>query len=117
MQKFLTAISNYEQHAIALEQEVNKYQDYAKRIMILSAEIDRLVGENRGLEDDIKRIRLRYADQIAGETKHESLCLMFVLMSVEIESLRDRMKEKDVQFDQMRKSILDPVRNIHHSYN
>ena len=44
LQKFLGAIGNYEQHAIALEQEVLKYQDYAKRIMILSAEIDRLQG-------------------------------------------------------------------------
>ena len=85
--------------------------------MILSAEIDRLTESNRGLEDDIKRIRLRYADQIAAETKHEEFCIKFVMLAIELESLRERIKEKDVQFDQMRKSILDPVRNIHNSFN
>lgn len=52
--------------------------------MILSAEIDRLQSENRGLEDDIRKLRLRYADQISAETKHESICMMFVIMSAEI---------------------------------
>lgn len=85
--------------------------------MILSAEIDRLNGDNKGLEEDIRRLRLRYADQIAAETKHEEFCLKFVMMAIELESLRQRIKDKDVQFDQMRKSILDPVRNIHNSYN
>lgn len=38
--------------------------------MILSSEMDRLNEINRALEQDIKKLRLRYADQIAVETKH-----------------------------------------------
>jgi predicted nuclease with TOPRIM domain len=59
-------INNNERHAKQLEQEITQYQDYAKRIKILSVEIDRLTGENRGLEEDIKKLRLRYADQISA---------------------------------------------------
>ena len=50
--------------------------------MILSAEIDRITGENRGLEEDIRKLRLRYADNIAQETKHEDLCLNFVMLFI-----------------------------------
>ena len=53
-----------------LEQEITQFQDYAKRIKILSVEIDRLTGENKGLEDDIRKLRLRYSDQISAETRH-----------------------------------------------
>ena len=36
----------------------------------------------------------------------------FVLLMVEVESLRSRLSEREVQFEEMRKSILNPVRNI-----
>lgn len=64
--------------------------------MILSAEIDRITGENRGLEEDIRKLRLRYADNIAQEKKHEDMCLNFVMLFVEIESLRSRLAEREV---------------------
>ena len=83
-----------------------KYQDYAKRIHILGAEMDRLVGENKGLEEDISKLRLRYANNIAVETKHENQYLQFVMLFVEIESLRARLSEKESQADQIRKSVL-----------
>lgn len=63
--------------------------------MILSAEIDRLQGENRGLEEDISKLRLRYADNIAFEQKHEMTCMSFVLLFAEIESLRSRIAERE----------------------
>lgn len=33
-------------------------------------------------------------------------------MGVEIESLRSRLGEKDTQFNEMRRSILEPIRNF-----
>lgn len=33
-------------------------------------------------------------------------------MAAEIESLRSRVSEKEIQFQEMRKSILEPVRNF-----
>lgn len=55
---------------------------------------------------------MRYADNIAGEKKHEDMCLQFVMLFVEIESLRSRLSEREVQVDQIRKSVLEPIRNI-----
>lgn len=71
-----------------------------------------MTGENKGLEEDIKKLRLRYSDQISAETRHEAMCMSFVLMAAEVESLRARVSEKEVQFQEMRKSILEPVRNF-----
>lgn len=84
LERFLGLINGQEQKARALEQEIVQYQDYAKRIHILGAEIDRITGENRGLEEDIKKLRLRYADNISAEKKHEDMCLQFVMLFVEI---------------------------------
>lgn len=64
------------------------------------------------MEDDIKKLRLRYSDQISAETKHEAVCMSIVIMAAEIEALRARVSEKEVQFQEMRKSILEPVRNL-----
>ena len=40
------------------------------------------------------------------------MCLQFVMLFVEIESLRSRLSEREVQVDQIRKSVLEPIRNI-----
>lgn len=95
-----------------MEAEITQYQDYARRIQILAQEIDRLTGEKAGLEDDLVKIRLRYADNIAFEQKHEMLCMSFVLVFAEVEELRSRIAEKEAQFEEMRKSYLAPVRDL-----
>ena len=87
-------MSQHEQKARHLEQEITQFQDYARRIQILSAEIDRIQGENRGLEEDLQKIRLKYADHIAADLKMESICVSFVLLMVEVESLRARLSER-----------------------
>lgn len=86
--------------------KIEEYQDYAKRIHILGAEIDRLRIENKAFDEDAKRIRLKFADGIAMEKKHEDFALMTVLMGVEIESLRSKIDQREVTVDEMRKSIL-----------
>jgi len=49
--------------------KVDEYQDYAKRIHILGAEIDRLRAENKAYDEDARRMRLRYADGLAIDKK------------------------------------------------
>lgn len=44
LEKFVALVTQHENKARALEQEITQFQDYAKRIQILSAEIDRLQG-------------------------------------------------------------------------
>ena len=95
-----------------LVQKIEEYQDYAKRIHILGAEIDRLRAENKAFDEDARRIRLKFSDGLASEKKQEDFNLLTVLMAVEIESLRRRVDEREVNIDEMRKSILEPVRRI-----
>jgi hypothetical protein len=67
---------------------------------------------NRGLEDDNKKMRLKYSDEIDFEKRQEGFSLMFVLMSAEIESLRARVNKREINMDEMRKSILEPLRKV-----
>ena len=48
------------------------------------------------MEDDIKKMRLRYADKIGEEKKLEGFNLTTVLMAAEIEALRSRIEEKNM---------------------
>ena len=67
-----------------MNQKIEEYQDYARRIHILGAELDRLSQINKGLEDDNKAMRLKYANNINFEKKEEEVTLAKVLMAVEI---------------------------------
>jgi len=78
----------------------------------LGAEIDRLRSENKGLDEDIKKMRLKYADNMNAEKKEEAFNLRVVLMALEIESLRSRIDEREINVEEMRKSILEPIRRI-----
>lgn len=49
--------------------KIEEYQDYARRIHILGAEIDRLQSENKALNEDAKRMRLKFADGLSYEKK------------------------------------------------
>lgn len=40
------------------------------------------------------------------------LCMNFVMLFVEVESLRGRIAEKDQQFEDMRRSYVATVKNI-----
>jgi uncharacterized small protein (DUF1192 family) len=48
-----------------MSKRIEEYQDYAKRIHILGAEIDRLTGENRAYDEDARKMRLKYADGLS----------------------------------------------------
>jgi len=95
-----------------MSQRIDEYQDYAKRIHILGAEIDRLRAENKAFDEDARRIRLKFADGLSHEKRQEDFNFLTVLMGVEIDSLRNRIDQREVTIDEMRKSILEPVRRV-----
>ena len=75
---------------------------------MLSEEINRLNGENRDLEEQTKDIRLRLSDETALQKRiSEHLGLMVVLFA-EIETLRNRVREKEKEVVEVRKSSLAP---------
>lgn len=91
---------------------IDEYQDYARRIHILGAEIDRLRAENQAYDEDARKIRLKFANGFSNEKRQEDFNFFTVLMGVEIESLRNRIDQREVTIDEMRKSILEPVRRV-----
>lgn len=58
-----------DQETVMLVRKVEEYQDYARRIEILGAEIDRLRAENKAYDEDAKRIRLKFADGLNMEKR------------------------------------------------
>ena len=64
--RLLIEVQKGEQENVMLINKIEEYQDYAKRISILGAEIDRLTMENKSLDEDAKRMRLKYSDNIAN---------------------------------------------------
>jgi len=72
----------------------------------LGAEIDRLRSENKNFDEDIRKMRLKYSENMSWEKKEEGFNLKVVLMALEIESLRRRIDEREMSVEEMRKSIL-----------
>lgn len=95
-----------------LSVRIEEYQDYAKRIHILGSELDRLNHLNKGLEEDNKTMRLKYANNMNFERKEQDFNLATVLMAVEIESLRSQIDKRQITEDEMRKSYMMDVRDI-----
>lgn len=79
-----------------MSRQIEEYQDYARRIHILGAEIDRLRIENKNFDEDVKKMRLKYSDGINFDKKEEAYSLKVFLMAVEIESLRRRIDEREI---------------------
>lgn len=67
---------------------------------------------NKGLEEDNKVMRLKYSNSINIDKREQEFNLITVLMAAEIESLRKRIEERETTVDEMRKSILDPIRRV-----
>lgn len=50
-----------------MNKKIDEYQNYANKIHILNAEIDRLRDENTKYDEEIRRMRSKYADNISWE--------------------------------------------------
>lgn len=57
-------------------------------------------------------MRLRYAEGIEFEKREERFGVVVVLMAAEIEALREKVGEKEVSLEEMRKSVIDGVRRV-----
>ena len=75
---------------------------------MLSEEIKRLNGINSDLEEQARDVRLRLTDETALQKRmNEHLSLMVILFA-EIETLRNRVREKEMEVVEVRKSSLAP---------
>lgn len=60
------------------------------------------------LEEEIAEIRVRFVDQNALEKRIKEHLTLFVVLFAEIESLRKRVKDKEREVEQVRRSSLVP---------
>lgn len=65
----------------------------------MGAEIDRLQAENKAYDEDARRIRLKFADGFATEKKQEDFNFVMILMALEIENLRSRLDQREINID------------------
>lgn len=93
--RLLEAVEQSEKETVVLNQRIDEYQDYARRIHILGGEIDRLNQLNKGLEEDNKAMRLKYSSSMNFDKKEQEFQLMTVLMGVQIESLRSKVEQRE----------------------
>lgn len=90
-------------------QELKKERDSLfDKNKVLSEEIKRLNGINSDLEEQARDVRLRLTDETALQKRmNEHLSLMVILFA-EIETLRNRVREKEMEVVEVRKSSLAP---------
>jgi predicted RNase H-like nuclease (RuvC/YqgF family) len=75
---------------------------------VLSAEIDRLNKIVEQLQAELAELRIMFADQTALSKRiNEHMALMVVLFA-EIESLRLRLRNKEKEVEDVRRSSLAP---------
>lgn len=62
------------------------------------------------LEQDIGELRIRYSDEAALQKRLNEQLSLFVVLFAEIESLRKRVKDKEREVEEVRRSSLAPFR-------
>ena len=78
---------------------------------VLNEEIDRLSVLVEQKEEDLGSIKLRFSDESALVKRIQEHLSLFVVLFAEIESLRKRVKDKEREVEDVRRSSLAPYRN------
>ena len=77
---------------------------------MLSAEIDRLNRIIEGQKEEISELRLRMSDEAALQKRINEHMALMVILFAEIESLRKRVKDKEREVEDVRRSSLAPFK-------
>jgi len=78
---------------------------------VLNEEIDRLTKLVDEKEEDLGELKLRFSDEAALVKRIQEHLSLFVILFAEIESLRKRVKDKEREVEDVRRSSLAPFRN------
>lgn len=82
-----------------------------EKIRVMSEEIDRLNKLVQEKEDDLSELKLRFSDEAALVKRIQEHLALFVVLFAEIESLRKRVKDKEKEVEDVRRSSLAPFRS------
>ncbi|CAK89050.1 unnamed protein product (macronuclear) [Paramecium tetraurelia] len=107
LRKFIIQL---QQQIVQLEEQIDQLKRFQENCRVLSIEIDRLNEENKAQDLELRQWRMQYADQgFLIKKLQDQLCVIVVLVS-EIESLRSRLLEKDLEVEDARRSSLAPYK-------
>ncbi|CAD8085664.1 unnamed protein product [Paramecium primaurelia] len=107
LRKFIIQL---QQQIVKLEEQIDQLKRFQENCRVLSIEIDRLNEENKEQDLELRQWRMQYADQgFFIKQLQDQLCMIVVLIS-EIESLRSRLLEKDLEVEEARRSSLAPYK-------
>ena len=73
--------------------------------------MDRLTRILNERDEEISELRVRFSDEAALTKRINEHLSLFVVLFAEIESLRKRVKEKEREVEDVRRSSLAPYRN------
>ena len=76
----------------------------------MNDEIDRLNLIIRERDSDLAEIKLRLSDENALVARIQEHLSLFVVLFAEIESLRKRVKDKELEVEDVRRTSLAPYR-------
>lgn len=77
---------------------------------MLSAEIDRQNEVIEGLKEEVGELRLKMTDEMALQRRINEHMALMVILFAEIESLRKRVKDKEREVEDVRRSSLAPFK-------
>ena len=81
------------------------------QVKVLNEEIDRLTVLVDQKEEDLGDIKLRFSDETALVKRIQEHLSLFVVLFAEIESRRKRVKDKEKEVEDVRRSSLAPFRS------
>lgn len=77
---------------------------------MLSAEIDRQNEVIEGFKEEVGELRLKMTDEMALQRRINEHMALMVILFAEIESLRKRVKDKEREVEDVRRSSLAPFK-------
>lgn len=104
-------IEQWKQKYFKLEAQLSELHILREKNRVLNSEIDRLNALISELETENAQLKLSLVNINDLQLKIQDLLMLSVQLFAEIESLRSRVKDKERQVDEMRRSSLAAYRN------
>lgn len=104
-------IDQWKQKYFKLEATLQELNMLREKNRVLNAEIDRLNLLINELETENSQIKLKLVNINDLQLKITNLLMLCVQLFAEVEALRSRVKDKEKQVDEMRRSSLAAYRN------
>lgn len=88
----------------------NEARQWEEKVRVLSNEIDRINSILSNLEKENQELKMHLVGYNQLRIRYEEQLALMVIIFAEVESLRSRVKEKEREVEEVRRSSLAPYR-------